>query len=384
MLLVNMLTVIALVVVMILHDMVLSLAMAVLFPLIFMLVAHLSRRIRAVANAETELTGSFFSVGSEAFEGIKTVKSYQLEERSIGRFEAAVEKLQERLVSSAKIMTATVPIMEALGGIVIGLFLIYAASQTITQGQTPGEFTAVITPFLLAYQPAERLSKSWVEPQKSVVHLGRMCELLDAPPRQKDDGTLTLDDVEPGLMFEDVDFAYSKSAAALRDVSFSIWPGERIAIVGRSGAGKTTLVDPILRFYDPARGQVMIGGRDLREVSQRSLRRSIAFISQDVFLFDRTIRDGNPDATDVEIEEAALRAQLMGENDILLRASTAHGPNGSNLSGGQRQGVGIARALARHAKIYIFGEATSALDAQNERLIMEIRARNCARRRCSS
>jgi ABC-type multidrug transport system fused ATPase/permease subunit len=367
---------VALVTVMILQDPLMSLATAILFPLIFLLVGYLSRRIRAVASTETELTGLFFSIGSEAFQGIKTVKSYQLEEKSIGRFEDAVNRLQERLLGFAKITAATIPIMEAIGGVVIGLFVIYAAWQTITQGQTPGEFTAFITAFLMAYQPAERLSKTWVDLQKSLVHVGRMYTLLDAPLRQRDTGTRTLDAVSPTLDFANVVFEYTQDAAALGGVTFEIAAGERIAIVGRSGAGKSTLIDLILRFYDPTEGRVLIGGIDLREVTQKSLRQSIALISQDVFLFDGTIRDnirdGNPDATDAEIEEAARRAQLESVLTALPAGlDSPVGPNGSNLSGGQKQRVGIARALAKNAKIYIFDEATSALDVENERLIME-------------
>jgi ABC-type multidrug transport system fused ATPase/permease subunit len=149
-----------------------------------------------------------------------------------------------------------------------------------------------------------------------------------------------------------------------------------VALVGRSGAGKSTLIDLVLRFYDPSDGRVLIGGTDLRDVTEESLRQSIAFISQDVFLFDGTIRDnirdGNPEATDGEIEEAARRAQLAGVLAALPDGlDSPVGPNGSNLSGGQKQRVGIARALAKNAKIYIFDEATSALDVENERLIME-------------
>jgi ATP-binding cassette, subfamily B, bacterial MsbA len=375
-LLINTLTVFALVTVMILQDPLMSLVTAILFPLIFMLVGWLSRRIRSVANAETELTGLLFSIGSEAFQGIKTVKSYQLESKSMDRFENAVNRLEERLLGFAKITAATVPIMEALGGIVIGLFVIYAAWRTVTQGQTPGEFTAFITAFLMAYQPAERLSKTWVDLQKSVVHVGRMYSLLDAPLRQRDSGIRTLDEVPPNLRFDDVVFKYTENTAALGGVTFKIAAGERIAIVGRSGAGKSTLIDLVLRFYDPTEGHVRIGGIDLREVTEKSLRQSIALISQDVFLFDGTIRenirDGNADATDAEIEKAAQRAQLESALATLPAGlDSPVGPNGSNLSGGQKQRVGIARALAKNAKIFIFDEATSALDVENERLIME-------------
>lgn len=370
------LTVVALVIVMIMQDPIMTLATAFLFPLIFVLVSSLSRRIRAAANAETELTGAFFSIGAEAFEGIKTVKSYQLEEKSINRFEQAVDMLQERLMGFARITAATLPIMEVLGGIVLGLFVVYAAWQTINNGQTPGEFTAFITAFLMAYQPAERVSKSWVELQKSLVHVGRMYELLEAPKQQPISGTLTLDATVPSVRFDDVSFNYARDSAALKNVSFEVSAGERVAVVGRSGAGKSTLIDLVLGFYSPTQGQVFIGDVDLRDATETSLRQTISLISQDVFLFDGSIRDnirdGNPNATDAEIEEAARRAQLDSVFAALPKGiDSIVGPNGTNLSGGQKQRVGIARALAKNAKIYIFDEATSALDVENERLIMQ-------------
>jgi ABC-type multidrug transport system fused ATPase/permease subunit len=265
--------------------------------------------------------------------------------------------------------------MEFLGGLVIGLFVIYAAWQTINYGKTPGEFTAFITAFLMAYAPAERVSHIWVAVQKSLILVGRMYELLEEEPRRPLGGTRTLDDATPSVTFDEVSFEYLPGAPALHNVSFEIAPHERVAIVGKSGAGKSTLIDLVLRFYDPTSGTVSIGGVSLKEVSEDSLRQTIALISQDVFLFDGTIRenilDGKPDATEEEVLEAARLAAL----DDLIAApeglGKVVGPNGGTVSGGQRQRIGIARALIKRSKIYVFDEATSALDVENERRIME-------------
>jgi ATP-binding cassette, subfamily B, bacterial MsbA len=365
----------ALFTVMLLQDAVMTLASCILLPVIFLLVSNLSRRIRAIGNAETEMTGAFFAIGAEAFSGIKTVKSYGLESKSIRKFEEALKVLEERLLSLAKITSATVPIMEFLGGLVIGLFVIYAAWQTITFGKTPGEFTAFITAFLMAYQPAERVSNTWVGVQKSLTQVDAMYRLLDSPPQRPMDGTRRLEDVEPSITFEKVSFRYGRQAPALRDVSFRIEPHERVAIVGKSGAGKSTLIDLVLRFYDPRSGVVSIGGVPLTEVSESGLRDSVALISQDVFLFDGTILenilDGNPEASEEDAVAAARLAaldDLIDDNEGLGRLV---GPNGQSLSGGQRQRIGIARALVKKARIYVFDEATSALDAENERRIMQ-------------
>ncbi|MEM9249003.1 MAG: ABC transporter ATP-binding protein [Pseudomonadota bacterium] len=368
------LTVIALLAVMIWQDPLMSLVSLILFPAIFLLISTLSRRIKSVARVEKELTGTLQALGTESFDGVRTIKSYGLEEKSKARFNAAVDALEERILSIAKATSATMPAMEVMGGLVLGGFVVYAAWQTITVGQSPGEFTAFITAFLLAYQPAERVSKLWVDVQKSLAHVQQMYEILEAPPRRPQGGNAELAG-QPSITFDAVSFAYSENAPALHDVSLDIRAGERIAIVGGSGAGKTTLIDLVQRFYDPTAGTIRIGGQDLRDLSEPAMRNAIALIAQDVFLFEGTVRenvrDGRPDAEDAAVIEAVRRAAL---DDVLAAdggIDAQVGPGGAFLSGGQRQRVGIARALLRGARVLIFDEATSALDAANERRIME-------------
>ena len=369
------LTLVALFVVMFLQDTLMTLYSIVIIPIIFGLVSFLSRKIRKVAKEETDLSGHYFAAGSEALAGVRTVKSYNLERKSIEKFNSSVDALEDRIFGISKVTAATHPIMEFLGGLVLGVFVIYAAWQTITYGKTPGEFTAFITAFLLAYQPASKISKLWVELQKSLTQSFFMFRLIDTKPKSFSCGNKSLQSGNGSVNFSDVSFGYENDEVSIDKVSFNLEPGDKVAIVGKSGAGKSTLVDLILGFYSPTDGMIEIGSMDISSISPMNLKNHIAFISQDVFLFDDTIeeniKDGFASASHEEIIAAVKSAQVNGfAEDFPLGLQTRVGANGSNLSGGQKQRVAIARGLLKRASIYIFDEATSALDVENEREIM--------------
>ena len=369
------LTLVALFVVMFLQDTLMTLYSIVIIPIIFGLVSFLSRKIRKVAKEETDLSGHYFAAGSEALAGVRTVKSYNLERKSIEKFNSSVDALEDRIFGISKVTAATHPIMEFLGGLVLGVFVIYAAWQTITYGKTPGEFTAFITAFLLAYQPASKISKLWVELQKSLTQSFFMFRLIDTKQKSVSCGNKSLQSGNGRVNFSDVSFSYENDEVSIDKVSFNLEPGDKVAIVGKSGAGKSTLVDLILGFYSPTDGMIEIGSMDISSISPMNLKNHIAFISQDVFLFDDTIeeniKDGFASASHEEIIAAVKSAQVDGfAEDFPLGLQTRVGANGSNLSGGQKQRVAIARGLLKRASIYIFDEATSALDVENEREIM--------------
>ena len=369
------LTLVALFVVMFLQDALMTLYSIVIIPIIFGLVSFLSHKIRKVAKEETDLSGHYFAAGSEALAGVRTVKSYNLERKSIEKFNSSVDALEDRIFGISKVTAATHPIMEFLGGLVLGVFVIYAAWQTITYGKTPGEFTAFITAFLLAYQPASKISKLWVELQKSLTQSFFMFRLIDTKPKSVSCGNKSLQSGNGSVNFSDVSFGYENDEVSIDKMSFNLEPGDKVAIVGKSGAGKSTLVDLILGFYSPTDGMIEIGSMDISSISPMNLKNHIAFISQDVFLFDDTIeeniKDGFASASHEEIIAAVKSAQVDGfAEDFPLGLQTRVGANGSNLSGGQKQRVAIARGLLKRASIYIFDEATSALDVENEREIM--------------
>ena len=369
------LTLIALFVVMFLQDALMTFYSILIIPVIFGLVSFLSRKIRKVAKEEADLSGQYFAAGSEALAGVRTVKSYNLENKSIEKFNSSVDALEDRIFGISKVTAATHPIMEFLGGLVLGVFVIYAAWQTINYGKTPGEFTAFITAFLLAYQPAAKISKLWVELQKSLTQSFFMFLLIDTKPQVLGLGSKSLKEVGGSVTFSDVSFGYENDDVSINKVSFNLSPGEKVAIVGKSGAGKSTLIDLILGFYRPDKGKIEIGSIDISSILPMDLKSHIAFISQDVFLFDDTIeeniKDGFSNASKAEINIAVKNAQVDSfVADFPLGLQTIVGANGSNLSGGQKQRVAIARGLLKKASIYIFDEATSALDLENEREIL--------------
>jgi subfamily B ATP-binding cassette protein MsbA len=369
------LTMIALFGVMFYQDVWMTLLCTLILPIIFGLVSYLSRKVRSISAEEATLAGQFFAIGSEALSGIKTVKSYSLEQKSIQRFNSAVDQLENRIFSIVRISSVTGPLMEFLGGLVIGIFVVYAAWQTITNGKTPGEFTAFITAFLMAYEPAKKVSKYWVELQKSLVQTGNLYEILDAENVLSEKGIIKNLDPSSDLQFSDVSFSYNGSKSALTNVSFSIKAGEFVAVVGKSGSGKSTLIDLIMRFYDPVSGNISLGGYEIRDISRHELKQFIALITQDVFLFDGTIREniheGNPSASVEQIMQAIKFASLDKLiADLPKGVETDVGANGANLSGGQKQRIGIARAGVKDAKLFILDEATSALDADNERRVL--------------
>ena len=369
------LTLIALFVVMFLQDALMTFYSILIIPVIFGLVSFLSRKIRKVAKEEADLSGQYFAAGSEALAGVRTVKSYNLENKSIKKFNSSVDALEDRIFGISKVTAATHPIMEFLGGLVLGVFVIYAAWQTINYGKTPGEFTAFITAFLLAYQPAAKISKLWVELQKSLTQSFFMFLLIDTRPQLLGMGNKSLKTIGGSVTFSDVSFGYENDDVSINKVSFNLSPGEKVAIVGKSGAGKSTLIDLILGFYRPDKGKIEIGSIDISSILPMDLKSHIAFISQDVFLFDDTIeeniKDGFSNASKAEINIAVKNAQVDSfVADFPLGLQTIVGANGSNLSGGQKQRVAIARGLLKKASIYIFDEATSALDLENEREIL--------------
>jgi ATP-binding cassette, subfamily B, bacterial MsbA len=370
------LTVVALVAVMVVQDPAMSLLALVVGPPAVWGVGKLVRRVRKLARHEFASLARIVEVMNEAVRGVRVVKSFGMEPKMRADLEAAVRDVERRSVGIARLGALSSPLMETLGGVAIAGVILYAGFTVIEGGADAGGFFAFLTAFLLAYDPAKRLAKLNVQMQNRLVAVRLLYELLDTPPT-----ILERPDAAPlavsggAVRFEGVRFAYLDKPA-LNDLDFEAEAGRVTALVGPSGAGKSTVFSLIARFYDPDSGTVRIDGQDLRGVTLASLRRSVALVGQDTFLFAGAIRDnirfGRPGASEAEIEAAARDANVMAFADTLPDGlETEVGEAGGRLSGGQRQRVAIARAMLRDAPVLLLDEATSALDAEADAAVQE-------------
>ena len=372
----DLLTFISLLGVMVFQDPVLSIAFVIIAPPLFLALRYISKRLRSATRDAIVLNSHVLGAMQETIQGISIVKAFTMEdelESKINKLITAAEHRQNRI---ARLSERNGPLIETVAGFAIASLFAYAAYRSIYDNVSPGVFFSFATSLLLAYDPARRLAKLQVQLERAVVNARMIYELLDMEPRQRD-----LPDAKPltvsgaRIEFRDVHFAYGDEAV-LCGVSFTAEGGQTTALVGPSGAGKSTVINLIPRFYDPKSGSIFIDGQDIAHVTKQSLRRQIAYVSQQPYLFEGTIRDniryGRPEATDAEIEQAArlayahdfIEAQPMGYD-------TPVGENGVTLSGGQRQRLSIARALVRDAPILLLDEATSALDTESEAAVQK-------------
>jgi subfamily B ATP-binding cassette protein MsbA len=271
------------------------------------------------------------------------------------------------------------PVMEFLGGLALAGALWYGSRQIAAHHLTPGDFTAFMVALFMTYGPAKKLSRVNANLQQAIAAAGRIFELLDTHTEVRDrPGAQALAPLRERITFEDVTFHYDDRdrRKILREVSFDVRAGQMIALVGLSGAGKTTLINLIPRFYDVTGGRIAVDGVDIRDVTLKSLRAQIGMVTQETVLFDDTIANniayGAPQASAEQIEQAA-RVAHAHEFIVSMpeKYQTRIGERGQRLSGGQRQRVAIARALLKNSPILVLDEATSSLDAESERLVQD-------------
>lgn len=313
----------------------------------------------------------------DSLRGAKVVKSYNAEDFEIGRMNASLEKLNKTNWRIARTSNIPGPLNETLIGVGTAAVFLYGGSLVVGGDTTPGSFFAFFTAMMMAYKPLKTMSGLNVRLQMCLVCANRVFDLLDRKPLIVDKADAKdLDNLKGDIKFENVSFAYNENKKALENIDLHLESGKSYAFVGKSGGGKTTIINLLLRFYDANSGKILIDGHDIKDISLKSLRNSIAYVGQDVQLFDDTIlnniRYNNLNATEDDVIKAAKLAEAHQfitecEGDYNMRV----GQNGSRLSGGQKQRISIARAIIKNSPILILDEATSALDSVSEALIQK-------------
>jgi len=361
------------------YDARLALVVMTAAPIIVYPLVRLGQRVRRTTRRSQEQLESISHIAAEAFSGHRIVKAFGAESHEARRFSMASDRVYRTNMKVTGALSALPPVMEWLGGLGIAGALWYGSNRIAERQLTTGEFTSFVAAMFLMYGPARKLSRVNANLQQALAAAQRIFELLDTHTEVKDrPGAQALAPLRDRIEFREVSFAYDDrdQRHILSRVSFSVRAGEMVAIVGLSGAGKTTLVNLIPRFYDVSAGAIVIDGRDIRDVTLQSLRGQIAMVTQETVLFDDTIAAniayGRPGASAAEIEAAARAAHA----DEFIRSmpegyQTAIGDRGQRLSGGQRQRLAIARAILKNCPILILDEATSSLDAHSEGLVQE-------------
>ncbi len=368
-------TVVLLVGLMFYQDWALALVAFFAFPLAIRPIVAIGRRMRRVSvNTQLEM-GQLTTLLSQTFQGARYVKAYGMEDYEQSRAAGLFERIFRLVDRANRTRSRAAPMMEALGGAAIAMVIFYGGHQVIVGARSPGAFFSFITALLLAYQPVKSLAVLNASLQEGLAAAQRIFEVLDIEPAIRDrPGARPLRIAGGEVRFEEVRFGYQPGAVALDGISFTVPAGSNVALVGPSGAGKSTVLNLIPRFYDVDGGSIAIDGQEIGGVTLASLRGAIALVSQEVSLFDDTVRAniayGRFGAAQAEIEKAAVAAAA----DRFIRElpqgyDTLVGEHGLRLSGGQRQRLAIARAMLKDAPILLLDEATSALDSESERQV---------------
>jgi ATP-binding cassette, subfamily B, bacterial MsbA len=347
-------------------------------PLVVYPLVRLGQRVRRTTRRSQEALEQMSHVSAEAFTGHRIVKAFSAEGRETTKFERASEYLYRTNMKVTGVLNVLPPVMEFIGGLAFVGALWYGSQEIAAGRLTTGQFTAFITALFMMYGPAKKLSRVNADLNQAMAAADRIFDMLDTHSEVTERrGAAALAPLQRTIEFRNVQFSYAGAEEpTLRGVTFTVGAGQMLAIVGRSGAGKTTLVNLIPRFYDASGGEILIDGRDVRDVTLASLRGQIGIVTQETVLFDDTIAAniayGRPAATRAEIEAAARAAHA---HEFIARLDggydTMVGERGQRLSGGQRQRLAIARAILRDSPILILDEATSSLDAESEMLVQD-------------
>jgi subfamily B ATP-binding cassette protein MsbA len=364
-------TIIALTAVIFYRDWKMATLAFLIFPLAIIPIREFGKRLRKFSRKSLERMGSLTAFLHETITGNRIVKAFTMEEYEKRRFAEENDRFFQIVFKRLRIRALSHPLMELIGGLGVAVIIWVGGYSVIKGDSTPGTFFSFLTALALLYAPVRDLNKVNLEIQEGLAAATRVFELLDKVPAIRDtNGSIPLPPISRGIEFRNVTFRYEDDPV-LKGITLNVRMGEIIAIVGMSGAGKTSLVNLLPRFYEVDEGGIFIDGHDLREVTLKSLRDQIGLVTQQTILFNDTVRNniayGSIHRSEAEIIEAARAANA---HDFIMRLPLAYdtliGEQGVKLSGGERQRLSIARALLKNAPILILDEATSSLDSDSE------------------
>ncbi len=360
------------------QDWKLTLAAFVVFPLLSFFVIYIGKRLRKISKNIQQHTGGLSDMLSQVFLGSRLVKAYSAEEHEIIRVGAAINKVRDLNVKSASVSALSTPVNEVIVGAIFAAIIIYGGYEVVAERTTAGQLASFIAAFTLAYEPMKKLAKLNNTLQVGLGASERVFDFIDTANDINDHENATI--LEAGVCdieFDAVRFSYDgTNIPALSDFSLVVPAGKVTALVGGSGGGKSTVLNLIPRFYDVCGGSVKIAGHDVRDVTQKSLRKHMAIVSQEITIFNESvfenIRYGREDAS---LEDVYYAAKAAAAHDFIEELEQGYdtilGEQGVKLSGGQKQRIAIARAILRDAPILLLDEATSALDNESEQLVQE-------------
>ena len=354
----------------------LSMVCLVVLPLIFFPILRFGRRLKAASRSSQEKMADVTNILKETITGSRIVKGFGMEDYEVNRFSEALKKVQRQELRAARLVSLSPPIMELVGASAAAFLIGYAGYQISRGALNPGEFSAFLASLAWLYASVKNLAKINNDFQQSMAATRRVFEMMDTEVEVREKpGARELLPFRSVILFENVSFSYGDKPV-LRGVGLRVPAGQVLAIVGSSGAGKTTLVNLLPRFYDVTSGAVTIDGIDIRDVTLSSLRSQIGIVTQEVLLFDDTVRNniayGRQDVSLAEVEAAARAAYAHGFISRLPGGyDTRLGEAGHLLSVGERQRISIARAVLKNSPILILDEATSALDTESEAMVQK-------------
>ncbi len=375
----SLITLVLLVGVMFYQDWVLALATLTIFPLAAVFVAKIGKKLRRMSGDIQEGQASLSDRLSQIFQGIRLVKAYGMEDHERQMAGKSIEGVKRLLIKAVRTASLSGPFNETLVGFVVFGIIVYGGFQVAAGETTAGELLSFITAFSMSYEPMKKLARLNNTLQMGLGATERVFDMLDQNPEvANSDNAQDIEVTQPKIELKNVSFAYESDdkKKALNNVSIEIPAGKVTALVGRSGSGKTTIMNLIPRFFDANSGEVVIGDHNIKDFTLASLRKNIALVSQDITIFDDTVWANIGYGREGAYKDEIIKAAIDAEADAFIRElphsyDTRLGEDGVKLSGGQRQRISIARAMLRDAPILLLDEATSALDNESERAIQE-------------